>query len=226
MSRSNLPSRPIKTLLWPLLLALAPSACMAPAPQVRIDNQSAIHDLSPQPAAAAHHELILSIAYIDAWSGTEIRAAVRQAAKIMAQCGIRTTRADLKQVAVPPSHRDFDTPRSRELARVLALPKPALFFIANTRQTPAFDAEAIGRGNSRTRPELTDTVWITRGARDLGIVIAHELAHVLMDSGAHNAIASNLMNTTTTPQNTQLTAAQCTQITSRGGSNSLLRGVN
>jgi len=199
---------------------------MVSAPQISINNQSAIHDVSPLPAAPATHELILSIAYIDAWSSKEILAAVRQAAQILAQCGIRTTRADLKQVAVPASHRDFDTPRSRELARVLVLPKPTLFFIADTRQTPAFDAEAIGRGNSRTRPELTDTVWITRGARDLGIVIAHELAHVLMDSGAHNAIAGNLMNTTTTPQNSQLTAAQCTQINARGESNGLLRGVN
>ena len=199
---------------------------MLNAPPIHIVSQSVIHDPGSQSADTATHKLELHVAHIDAWSETEILAAVRQAAQILAQCGVRTTRAVLRQIAVPPSHRDFETPRSRELARVLALPKPALFFIANTRQTPAFDAEAIGRGNSRTRPELTDTVWIARDTRDLGIVIAHELTHVLMDSGAHNNAPGNLMNTTTTPQNTQLNAAQCAQLKTTGERNGLLHGVN
>ena len=91
---------------------------------------------------------------------------------------------------------------------------------------PAFDAEAIGRGNSRSRPELADTVWVARGARDLGIVVAHELAHVLMDSGEHDNTADNLMAESTTPQNTQLTAVQCQRLTASGRRNGLLRGVD
>ncbi len=91
---------------------------------------------------------------------------------------------------------------------------------------PAFDAEAIGRGNSRTRPELTDSVWVARGARDLGIVVAHELAHVLMDSGVHDNTPENLMAASTTPQNTQLTAAQCARLTATGQRHGLLRGVD
>ena len=69
-------------------------------------------------------------------------------------------------------------------------------------RSPAFDAEAIGRGNSGSRPELRDTVWIALGSRDLGIVLAHELAHVLMDSGEHSDEPGNLMRDETAPENT------------------------
>lgn len=169
----------------------------------------------------------LSVANIGGWEDAEVITALRTAANLLAQCEIRMTGAELLQISVPETHRHFDTPRSRELANALALAKPTLYFTAGTRQTPAFDAEAIGRGNSRSRPELTDTVWIARGARDLGLVIAHELAHVLMDSGTHDNTPGNLMAEDTAPQNTQLNPAQCAQMRSTGTRNGLLRpGVN
>ncbi len=155
-----------------------------------------------------------------------MRSALRMAANILSQCGIHTTRIDVLHVTAPETHRHFDTPRSRELARALDLPRPAIFFAAGTRQAPAFDAEAIGRGNSRSRPELTDTVWVARGARDLGIVVAHELAHVLMDSGEHDNTPHNLMAESTSPDNTRLTAAQCAQLTATGQRHGLLRSVD
>lgn len=188
-----------------------------------IESRSTISDLAPQTHTASELTLRLSVANIDGWDDAGVTAALHIAANLLSQCGIRITAADLLRVTVPDSHRYFDTPRSRELARALALTKPTLYFTAGTRQTPAFDAEAIGRGNSRSRPELTDTVWIARGARDLGLVIAHELAHVLMDSGAHDNTPGNLMAENTAPQNTQLNAAQCAQMRNTGTRNGLLR---
>jgi len=219
--------RELQALLLPVLLA-----CMGPAgavetPAIRIEGRSAIADAAIAPNATHTHTLTLTVANIADWPEAEITAAVRETARILAQCGVRIARADLVTVAAPDAHRYFETPRSRELARALALPKPTLYFTAGTRQTPAFDAEAIGRGNSRTRPELADTVWIARGARDLGIVVAHELAHVLMDSGAHENSPGNLMAESTTPKNTQLSGAQCTRIRATGARNGLLHsGVN
>lgn len=188
-----------------------------------IESRHTISDLAPQTNTPSELGLRLSVANIDRWDDAEVTAALRSAAKILAQCEIRISAAELLRITVPEPQRYFDTPRSRELARVLALPKPTLYFTAGTRQTPAFDAEAIGRGNSRSRPELTDTVWIARGARDLDLVIAHELAHVLMDSGAHDNSPGNLMAEQTSPQNTQLNAAQCTQMRNTGTRNGLLR---
>lgn len=100
--------------------------------------------------------------------------------------------------------------------------RPTVYFVADTLQRPAFEAEAIGRSNSRTRPEIADTVWITRAARDPGIVLAHELAHVLMDSGEHVEEHGNLMNAETAAHNTRLRAEQCARLRDTATANGLL----
>lgn len=156
------------------------------------------------------------------WRGEEIVAATTQASKILEQCAIVSGGLELKRVDAEPRYRVFHTPSSRELARSLNLRTPAIYFVDGTRQNPAFDAEAIGRGNSRSRPELRDTVWVVRGARDLDVVLAHELAHVLMDSGEHSEEAGNLMREETTPENTRLSDAQCARLREKGFANGLL----
>lgn len=206
-----------------MALGLHAPANAATAIPFTIESRNTISDLAVQAHTASELALQLSVANIDRWDNREVIAALRTAANLLAQCEIRLTGAALLQVSVPETHRHFDTPRSRELAQALALPKPTLYFTAGTRQRPAFDAEAIGRGNSRSRPELADTIWVARGARDLGQVIAHELAHVLMDSGTHDSTPGNLMAEDTAPQNTRLSAAQCTQMRSTGVRNGLLR---
>jgi len=194
-------------------------SAIAAAPAFEIENRLVLDGPAP---GSDQHALTLTLANIGGWNDDDIVTALGKAADILAQCGIRLSGAELLRVRVPDSHRDFFVPRSRELARALGLARPAVYFAAGTRQRPAFDAEAIGRGNSRSRPELRDSVWIARGARDLGIVIAHELAHVLMDSGAHDNSPGNLMAESTTPDNTRLTAAQCARITATGTRNDLL----
>jgi len=156
------------------------------------------------------------------WQAAEIVAAAAQAAKILAQCGIAPGEPELVRADVEARFRYFHTPVSRELARKLQPRTPAVYFVDGTRQNPAFDAEAIGRGNSRSRPELRDTVWVVRGARDLDVVLAHELAHVLMDSGEHSDEPGNLMRDETTPENTRLNAAQCARLRETGLANGLL----
>jgi len=207
-----------------LMVALASVCCdaVAASPDFQVEERNVL-ETSSLTATQGQHALTLTLANIGGWNDAEIAAAVNTAAGILAQCGVRLTEAELLRIRVPGSHRDFDTPRSRELARALPLRKPAIYFAAGTRQRPAFEAEAIGRGNSRTRPELTDTVWIIHGARDPGIALAHELAHVLMDSGEHDNTPGNLMAEDTTPHNTRLTAAQCARITTTGSRNGLLR---
>lgn len=171
--------------------------------------------------------LKMSVANISNWNETEIIDALGNAANILAQCGVQILSLELLRISVPDYYRYFETSRSRELARTLQLQRPVIYFTAGTRQVPAFDAEAIGRGNSRSRPELADSVWIARGARDLGIVVAHELAHVLMDSGAHDNTPGNLMAESTTQDNTRLTAEQCARMRDTGTRNALLHpGVN
>lgn len=204
-----------------------PQAAIAQAELPVQIRESRVIAVAPLPDSNPHtHALELRAVNLGDWPEEDIVAALRETAQILAQCSISITRFHLMRVQVPDTHRHFETPRSRELARRLDLPRPAVFFATGTRQVPAFDAEAIGRGNSRTRPELRDTVWIARGARDLGIVVAHELAHVLMDSGEHINTPGNLMAQSTTPGNTRLTTAQCARMTATGERHGLLRGVN
>ena len=172
------------------------------------------------------HGLALTLAYFPAdWQAEAIAAAAREAAGLLGQCGVAIVRARLVSLRAPDRYRDFHTPESRVLAGTLRLPTPAVYFVAGTRQDPAFDAEAIGRANSGTRPELTDTVWVARGARDPGLVLAHELAHVLMDSGEHSAQPGNLMREDTAPGNDRLDPAQCERLRAVGTRNGLLSPV-
>ena len=203
-----------------LLLAALPAPAQEPVTVLERRELPVAQSVAPPT-----HRLALTLATLDGagWSADDIQSAVRRSAQIFAQCGVALVKAELVRISAPPRFLDFHTPASRELARALPLGKPAIYFVAGTLQRPAFEAEAIGRGNSRSRPELTDTVWIMRGARDLGIVLAHELAHVLMNSGEHVAEQGNLMREDTAPGNTRLSNAQCALLRDTGSANGLLR---
>jgi hypothetical protein len=180
-------------------------------------------DASGSPPATQRLRLEIVMMQGAGWSADRILDATKRAARILAQCGIRTTFVELAEFDGPTRYRHLDTPVSRELARRVRLAPPAIFFVADTLNRPAFDAEAIGRGNSRSRPELTDTVWITAGTRDLPNVIAHELSHVLANSGEHSDLANNLMRDESASGSTVLTTAQCWHITEAGAANGLLQ---
>lgn len=178
------------------------------------------------PPAQAQEPLVMRLTLVHfkggSWQEYDIQAAATRASGILAQCGITPGGTELLRADVDARFRIFHTPTSRELARFLQFRKPAIFFVDGTRQDPAFDAEAIGRGNSRNRPELRDTVWVVYGARDPGVVLAHEIAHVLMDSGEHSEESGNLMRDETAPGNTRLSVAQCSRLRETGTANGLL----
>ena len=128
-------------------------------------------------------------------------------------------------VEAPRRFHFYSTADSRELMRYIPTAKPAVFFVEDTRNRPAYDAEAIGRGNAANRPELADTVWVAYGARDLPQSLAHELVHVLSDSGAHSEEPDNLMRADTSPSATRLTGSQCERLRARGEANGLLQAI-
>jgi hypothetical protein len=201
-------------------LFVAHAGAQVAAPPVRIVETRAIE----ASRADAPYRLRLAL-YTPAggpWEAEAILRATREAGAILAQCGIGLAAGTLSVYEGDPRFRDYFTPWSRLLVRSLAPEKPAVFFVADTRNRPAFDAEAIGRGNARSRLELADTVWIAAGTRDLPVALAHELAHVLADSGEHSDDPGNLMGEETAPSATRLTAAQCTRIVATGAAHGLL----
>ena len=202
---------------------------LVPALAAANDQASVVetHLVPPPPwtaAAPPTHGLRL---YLYAFAGTrwrtgDILAAAHEALPLLAQCGVALAGGELRMVAAARDLHYYSTPAATRLLRALAVPRPAIFFVEDTRNDPAFDAEGIGRGNSATRPELADTIWIAYGARDLPVALAHELVHVLSDSGAHSSEPGNLMLAETSPANTRLSAVQCERLRTRATANGLL----
>ncbi|MGI9303655.1 MAG: hypothetical protein ACR2RB_13285 [Gammaproteobacteria bacterium] len=110
---------------------------------------------------------------------------------------------------------------ARELVRAVPLNRPSAYFVKDTLQDIAYGAQAIGRSNTHD-VELRDTVWMTRDVEDPGISLAHELAHVLADTGKHSPDPRNLMHESTSPGHDALTKEQCELITATGSRNGLL----
>jgi hypothetical protein len=210
----------LRSLALALLLACPQSFA---AQRVRIAEARTII-LSDKPDLGASHNLALYVHTFlhTRWRPDVIVQALAEAARLIAPCGVRIERLELRTIEAPSAFHYYSTQQSRELLRLVDVPKPALFFVEDTYNDPAFDAEAIGLANSSTRPELANTVWIAYGARDLSYALAHELVHVLSDSGLHSDEPGNLMHDETTPANSALSGAECERMRSNGVANGLL----
>ena len=160
------------------------------------------------------HELRLTLVIMEGagWQVDAIREAAVKAAEILAQCGVAIAEVTVRIVEGPESMKIFRTDWSTQLVSELAAEKPAVFFVKDTLQDIAFDAEAFGRSNSRKRRQLADTVWIMSGAADLDVTLAHELYHSLADTGQHDTDPLNLMFERTSGTNTTLRASQCLRL--------------
>ncbi len=218
-------SRPVKKPL--IRLAFVACAALLAASvalsQVTLVERQILSGAELGAPSAAALRLRLSLVRLEGsgWTRERSLTILRDAAGILAQCGVAMDRAEIHSLAAP-NHLDFSTPAARELARAHPVPRPAVYLVRDTKSRPAFDAEAIGRGNSVTRPELADTVWMTAATRDPGVALAHELAHVLMDSGEHSGEEGNLMREDTSPRNVSLSGVQCARLRETGSRNGLL----
>ncbi len=164
---------------------------------------------SPHTHTVALDVVVLSGA---GWRIPEIHRAVARAAEILGQCGVAVARTRLRMVEAPRRYRYLHDAWSRRLVKRLDPARPAVFFVEETLREPAFEAEAFGQGNTRSLRALRDTVWITRAARDVGVVLAHELFHVLADLGRHESEPGNLMNERVAAGNTRLRDWQCERL--------------
>ena len=205
-----------------VLMAVSIGAWAADPIQV-IETRSVPPEKLPRPGAATH-DLKLSLYGFknSRWSPEDITVAVLDALPLIAQCGVAVASLELRIIDAPVRFRFFSTPVSRELLREFTVVKPALLFVDDTYSEPAYDAEAVGLSNAQTRPELSNTIWFAHGARDLPLAIAHELVHVLSDSGDHSDAPGNLMRPATGAANTRLTDAQCNRLRSTAEANGLI----
>lgn len=153
------------------------------------------------------------------WPIAEVSRVLDEALSILSVCAIEFADVNIRYVNAPSYLQDLESGAAKTLMDAVRLSGPlrraTVVFAHDTRMSMPFDAEAFGRGNTRTRAWLTDSVWLTVALQDRGIALAHELFHVLGNSGQHSEADANLMLARTTGQNRQLTNEQCSAARSR-----------
>ena len=174
--------------------------------------------------ASGEKALDLSVVVLEeaGWPPAAVRAMLRGATAILGQCGIALRKASVHRLAAPEKLRYFTAETAQALVGARPYAKPAVYLMADTRRPVPFDAEAFAPANSGRYPQLADTVWIMRAMRHPEVALAHELVHVLTDSGEHSTEPGNLMRDETALENTRLTAGQCRRIRDGGSARGLL----
>ncbi|MFK7995367.1 MAG: S8/S53 family peptidase [Granulosicoccus sp.] len=147
------------------------------------------------------------------WQSPQITQLLDDTESILEQCNIAFRDTTVSFVQSPDYLRDLETGSARTLMDAVrssgADRKLTVVLARDTRMSTPFDAEAFGRGNTRNRPWLTDSVWLTLALQDQEIALAHELFHVLANSGDHSNSPGSLMLARTTGSNTRLTNGEC-----------------
>jgi hypothetical protein len=172
------------------------------------------------------HERALDLSVVaiegSGWEPAAVRAMLRGAAAIFGQCAIALRKVSVRWLSTPERLRYFTLDTAQALVAARAHGKPAVFLMADTRRPVPFEAEAFAPANSAAHPQLADTVWIMRGMRHPEVALAHELVHVLTNSGEHSREPGNLMRDETALENKRLTDVQCREIVHRGTARGLL----
>ncbi len=181
---------------------------LADTAQIVHEQSAALIDLGPDSGGMTLN-LNLAVLAGSGWERDRIVSMVQSAADILVQCDIKLVRATLHSLQVPPYLMDFHAGTAKTLLDHTALPIPTVYLVRDTKMEIEFDGEAFGHANTVSRPWLRNTIWLVADTEHAGIALAHELFHVLTDSGEHLSSEENLMHESTHTGNTQLTASQC-----------------
>jgi hypothetical protein len=150
------------------------------------------------------------------WSVKRVEAVLEQAARILDQCDIGLRTAEIVLVQVPPGMHYVERESIAALFDVLEPRRPAVVFMRDSTVKRHYDGMALVRSNTRNRPVLASTVLMVSPRARPGIVLAHELVHVLLDSGGHDSGPTNLMAAKARKKNTALRPDQCEKIRTTG----------
>ncbi len=183
-------------------------------------------DIKP-PQAQAGFRLPLDILVLDSrWSPQRIEQTVQQAYQILAQCAVIPGEISIHAVSGDDYLRDLSTGSARTLFEAVGSAKATVVFARDTRMQAQYLGEAFGLGNTRMRPWLANSVWLMLDVEDAGIALAHELYHVIANSGAHVEGVVNLMQPRTRPESLALTVEQCGLAQVNGVDNRLLQDAS
>jgi len=168
------------------------------------------------------------------WNTKKVKDTLERAKLILSQCGFDIPSANFINIKGADYISNLSPASALTLHKVLKNTQTVgyvesaitVFFANDTDMQFKFDAEAFGLGNTRTRPWMQHTVWITKSITHSGIAMAHELYHVLANNGNHTTEEGNLMRSDTSGANISLTEHQCKQAMELGRENKLAIPVN
>jgi len=151
------------------------------------------------------------------WQLPDVQLALESANQILSVCGVFIQNTELFTVESNDYLKDLSAGTAHTvLSRFDQLRPDAekqsqvmMVFARDSKMQVPFEAEAFGEGNTRSRRWLMNSLWVTYGARDLGITLAHELFHILSNDGRHTTEQGNLMTAETSGDNVALSEAQC-----------------
>jgi hypothetical protein len=176
------------------------------------------------PTIPTAYQLALDILVLDpTWEYRRIEQTVRKAYDLLAQCGVSAGTTSIYAIQGEDYLRDLSTGGAHTLFKSVDSQRLKVVFARDTRMQQAFSGEAFGAGNTRSRPWLRNSVWLMLDIEDVAIALAHELFHVIANSGEHVEASDNLMQSRTHAGNTRLTPEQCQLAISYGLANHLLQ---
>jgi len=202
---------------------------MADTADLQISKDTSFRETSSAPAPSTSNTTVNLnlVALDDSWSTEKIDDSLSELKSIYVQCSIKIHAESLLRVSGADYISNLSTGNALTLSRYLKDKTDGnaatVFFAKDTDMQTKFDAEAFGHANTGNRPWMRDTVWISAVTPDTGIAVAHELLHVLTNSGEHSTAEGNLMMDRTSPNNTKLTAQQCASAMKTGKSNGLIQ---
>jgi hypothetical protein len=159
------------------------------------------------------------------WTHQRIEQAVQTAYDILAQCDIAPVDVSIHSIIGDDYLRELSTGSARTLLEATATTDTTVIFARDTRMQEAFSGEAFGPGNTRSRPWLANSVWLMPDIKDAGIALAHELFHVIANSGEHIEGSGNLMQSRTHAESLTLSPEQCERARVTGVTNRLLKNT-
>lgn len=150
------------------------------------------------------------------WQRETVDRAIAQVEAIYAQCDVRVAAADVCWRQMPGTLKTLDESEQADLLAKLPRERPLAVFVdrtttGDTAYAYRMSAPVASRG----------TAWITRKSHlsCLGVLLAHELGHILLDTANHSADPKNLMAYTCThsniagsTSNTRLSESQCRRL--------------
>lgn len=157
------------------------------------------------------------------WTPQRIEQVLQTAYDLLEQCGIGADELSIHTFDGDDYLRDLSTGGARTLLEATATTELRVVFARDTRMLEPFTGEAFGRDNTHRRPWLTNSVWLMLDVEDAGSALAHELYHVIANSGEHVEGSGNLMQSSTDAGSRWLTAKQCQRAQTHGLANRLLR---